>query len=104
MGGPLTGGPLFKIGQSLEDYAGLAARQQQWERAARLLGAAEGVCAKIGAAPPLAEREEYERAVRGAHAALGEAAFAAAWAEGRAMSLEQAMGAALEEASVQQTH
>jgi hypothetical protein len=35
--------------------------------------------------------------VSAAHQALGEEAFAAAWAEGRAMSLEQAVAYALEE-------
>jgi hypothetical protein len=40
---------------------------------------------------------EYERTVAEAHAALGEAAFAAAWAEGRAMSLDAALDYALGE-------
>jgi hypothetical protein len=35
--------------------------------------------------------DEYERTVAETRAALGDAAFAAAWAEGRAMSLEQAV-------------
>jgi hypothetical protein len=42
--------------------------------------------------------EEHERAERGAREALGEEAFAAAQAEGRAMSLEQAVRYALEDA------
>jgi predicted ATPase/DNA-binding SARP family transcriptional activator len=88
-------GDTFAIAQSLEDLAGLAARQQQWKRAATLLGAAESVCVAIGKTPPAAVREEYEGAVRGARAALGEAGLAAAWAEGRALSLEQAAAAAL---------
>jgi tetratricopeptide (TPR) repeat protein len=106
VGGPFgflrqeVGGSLG-IAQSLEALAGLAARQQQWKRAAMLLGAAEGVCAAIGATPSAwtgrdrVNAEEYERAVRGARAALGEDAFAAAWAEGRAMSLEEAVQFAL---------
>ena len=68
----------------------LAARQEQWERAAALLGAAEGVCVAMGWRPPVAIASEYERVVRGARAALGmsEAGVAlAAWAEGRALSL-----------------
>jgi hypothetical protein len=83
------------IAQSLEDLAGLAARQEQWERAATLLGAAESVCVTMERTPPAASREEYERAIRGARAAVGEERFAAAWAEGRTMSLQQAVECAL---------
>jgi hypothetical protein len=36
-------------------------------------------------------RADYERIIATARAALGEEAFAATWAEGRAMSLEQAI-------------
>jgi hypothetical protein len=39
---------------------------------------------------------EYERTVAEGRTALGEAAFAAAWTEGRAMSLEEAIACALE--------
>jgi non-specific serine/threonine protein kinase len=85
------------IAQSLEDFAGLAGRQQQWERAARLLGAAEAVCADLGTALPVAMAAEYWRTVRGARSALGEEAFAAAWAAGRALSLEDAIQFALED-------
>jgi len=81
----------------LEDLAGLAGRQQQWERAARLLGAAEAVCADLGTTLPIAIVDEYWRTVRGARSAMGEAAFTAAWAAGRAMSLEEAARAALQE-------
>jgi non-specific serine/threonine protein kinase len=101
------------MAQSLEELAGLAVRQQQWERAATLLGAVEGVRTAMG--PPQGERagtlwgavegvriamgrtapaaspEEYARTVQGARAGLGEARFAAAWAEGRSMSLEEAI-------------
>ncbi len=41
-------------------------------------------------------RAEYDRAVEGIRAQLDEAAFAAAWAHGRAMPLEQAIAQALE--------
>jgi hypothetical protein len=47
--------------------------------------------------PPVA-RHDYDRDVAVARAQLGETAFAAAWAEGRAMTLEQAVAYALEEA------
>jgi non-specific serine/threonine protein kinase len=83
------------IAQSLEDLAALAARERQAERAIRLLGAAEALCETLGIQPPAAVPEEYERAVAAGRAALGEDGFAAAWAEGRAMSLDQAVGYAL---------
>jgi hypothetical protein len=39
---------------------------------------------------------EYDRSVTAARTRLGEDAFVAAWKEGRAMSMEQAIAAALE--------
>jgi non-specific serine/threonine protein kinase len=81
--------------QSLEDLAVLAGREQQFERAIRLLGASEAFCETFGAQTPVAMAREYERTVAEGRAALREAAFAAAWAEGRAMSLDQAVEYAL---------
>ena len=76
----------------------MSVREQQADRALRLLGAEETLCETLGARPPVAIRDEYERTVAEGRAALGEAAFAAAWAEGRAMSLEQAVAYALSDA------
>jgi hypothetical protein len=87
----------FGIAQALEEFAGLAGRQRQWERAVRLLGAAQSVAQALGRSLPVAVREEYQRTVDGARSALGEAAFAAAWAKGQALTLEQAVCVALEE-------
>jgi len=63
----------------------------QAERGARLLGAAEALCELIGASVLPSEREGYDRAVAEARLALGEPAFAAAWAEGRTLPLDQAV-------------
>jgi len=90
-------GSLFALAQSLEDLTVLAGRQRETERAIRLLGAAEAFCDTLGARPPVAIAAEYERTVTEGRAALGEAVFAATWAEGRTMSLEQAIQYALEE-------
>jgi hypothetical protein len=49
----------------------------------------------IGAPPPLSRREEAERELGAARAALGEEAFAAAWTEGQALPLDQAIEYAL---------
>jgi tetratricopeptide (TPR) repeat protein len=88
----------WAIAQALEDFAGLAERQRQWERAVRLLGAAQGVAQILGQSLPVAvaRPEEYQRTVDGARAALGEAAFAAAWAAGQEMTLEEAIRYALD--------
>jgi len=88
-------GHQMALAQSLEDFAVLAGREQRAERAVRLLGAGEAFCETLGAHPPVAVAAEYERTMAAGRAALGEAAFAAAWAEGRAMSLEQAAEYAL---------
>ena len=63
--------------------------------AARLAGAAAALRAVIGRRMPPAERAEYEQVLAGLRAALGEPAFAAAWAEGEATPLEQALADAL---------
>jgi len=89
------GGDLFAVAQSLEDFAGLAGRQDRHERAARLLGAADALCQEIGKRLPVAVPEEYERTIRRARAILGEEALAAAWEQGRATPLEQAIEDAL---------
>jgi non-specific serine/threonine protein kinase len=83
--------------QSLEDLGSLAGRMQQPERAIRLLGAAEAFCESLGAHPPVAIAAEYEHALTAGRAALGETAFAAVWAEGRAMALDRAVDYALQE-------
>ena len=75
----------------------MAAGQRQPERAARLFGAAEGLREVMGAPLPPADRAGRDRSVAAVRSALGEEAFAAAWAEGRAMSLEAAVAFALAE-------
>jgi tetratricopeptide (TPR) repeat protein len=89
-------GDMLHIGCSLEDLAGLAGRQGQCERAARLLGAAEALYATLGRTLPIASAPEYERTVAASRAALGEEAFTAAWQEGRALTPDQAADYALQ--------
>jgi hypothetical protein len=64
------------------------------EPAARLSAAASGVLEAMGA--PGYEPALQHQTVAAARAALGEAAFAAAWGEGRAMPLQEAIALALE--------
>ena len=65
------------------------------ERAARLLGAAEALRETAGTPLAAANAGGFEAAVRRASELLGEAAFAAALAEGRALSVEEAVALAV---------
>ncbi|HEX6799459.1 MAG TPA: adenylate/guanylate cyclase domain-containing protein [Ktedonobacterales bacterium] len=82
---------------SLEHLASTAGAAGQGERAARLLGAAATVRETIGAPLPAPERADVEEAVAASRAALGEEAWAAAFASGQALSLEKAVAEALGE-------
>ena len=73
----------------------LAGRQGQFERAVRLLGAAEALCRTLGLTPPAGLALEYERTVEDARTALGAEVFTAAWEDGRALNVEQALSYAL---------
>ncbi|HMA34832.1 MAG TPA: tetratricopeptide repeat protein, partial [Chloroflexia bacterium] len=70
---------------------GVAAGAGAAPRAARLLGAATALLAAIGAPLQPTDRADYERNLATARAGLDEAAFAAAWAGGQALSLAQAI-------------
>jgi tetratricopeptide (TPR) repeat protein len=83
------------IANSLMLLAKVAQRQGSYERAAHLFGAAEALREVVGVPVESYERAEYESSLTAARAELGEAAFAAAWAEGRALALEQAISHAL---------
>jgi non-specific serine/threonine protein kinase len=83
------------IATCLEGLATVAAEQGRPDRTARLLGAAEALRRAIGSPMPPVERPAFEAAARTARAALSEAAFAAAWAEGRMLPLEEAIAEAL---------
>jgi tetratricopeptide (TPR) repeat protein len=82
--------------ECLEGLASLAAAQEQPTRAAHLFGAAEALRAAIGAPLPTRDRELYEGYMATVRTGSGETAFAAAWATGQAMSVEQAIAYALE--------
>src|SRR5205807_9482260 len=86
-------GHKLEIARDVEGLAAVAVAQAQCERAARLFGAAEGLREAMGAPLPPADRAEHDRSVAAVRAALVEEAFAAAWAAGRAMPLEEAIRA-----------
>ncbi len=79
----------------LEKLVGIAVARGQPEGAARLLGATEALRQAITAPMGAADRADYEQSVALAQARLDEHTFAAAWAEGRAMTMEQAIAYAL---------
>jgi len=84
------------IADSLEVLVGLAVVQQQPERATRLWGAAERLRDVIGSPLLPATKARYAADVAVARKTLGEDAFAAAKAEGGAMTIDQAVAYALQ--------
>ena len=85
------------IAKCLERFAEVAGAKGQLKQAARLYGAAEALREAIGSPIPPSSRDDYDRSVTAVRAELGEEAIETAWAEGRAMSMEQAISYALEE-------
>ena len=75
--------------ECLHGLASLACVAQQYERAARLFGAANHLRDALGLRSKPADQECYDHHATTTRAGPGEAAFAAAWAEGRAMTLDQ---------------
>jgi predicted ATPase/DNA-binding CsgD family transcriptional regulator len=82
------------IAGCLRGLASVAAAARQYARAARLYGAAEAAREAIGAPMPRYHARS-EQAVARARRGLGEPAFAAAWAAGRALPLAEAVAEAL---------
>ena len=83
------------IAHQLESFAFIAKAQEETERAARLFGAAEILREQISIPMMPTEHLEYDREVNDLRANMDQAAFAKAWAEGRAMTMEQAIAVAL---------
>jgi predicted ATPase/DNA-binding SARP family transcriptional activator len=94
----LETGPHLGMIWNLEGLAAVASAQGQPARAMRLLGAAEAARELLGSRVVAGMQALNERTAAAARAALGGAAFAAARAEGRALTLEEAVHLALENA------
>jgi ATP/maltotriose-dependent transcriptional regulator MalT len=92
-------GDTMGIAASFRNLASIAAMTGLYERAVRLYGAAEALREAIGAPFPR-HRALHDQAVAKARAGLGEPVFAAAWAEGRAVPLAEAVTEALAAPSV----
>jgi len=80
---------------SLSFIAGTISATGQPERAVRLHGASEAALERMDAFHQPADKLEVDRNIAAVRAQLDEAAFAAAWAEGQATPLEQAVANAL---------
>ncbi|MGH8103794.1 MAG: tetratricopeptide repeat protein [bacterium] len=85
------------IAESVEGLAHIAGTQDQLQRAGRLFGATAALREAIGAPLPPSDRAEYDRTVAAVRAVLGDPAFTAAYAAGRALPLAAAIQFALEE-------
>jgi non-specific serine/threonine protein kinase len=82
------------LAEWLAGVAELAVAAGAPEQAARFVGASEALRERLGHAFTLPERAAYERGGAAARAALGDAAFAAAEAAGRALPIEEAVAEA----------
>jgi hypothetical protein len=83
------------IATSLAGFAGLAVAQGQLIRGVRLFGAVQAILQALAWRLPPADDEVYERYMASARTQLSEEAFNAAWDEGRALTMEQAIDYAL---------
>jgi DNA-binding NarL/FixJ family response regulator len=89
----------------VECLAGLAAvaAQQQPEQAVRLFSAADVLLAAINTVLSYVDRATYNHHLAAVRAQLAPAAFESAWAEGQAMTMEQAIESAMQVAREAQT-
>jgi non-specific serine/threonine protein kinase len=88
-----------KVGMalSLDGLAAVAGKRGASRRAARLAGAAQTLQHACGHRPGITDRAFRECYLAGLRVELGDVAFEAALAEGRALTLEQAVAEALED-------
>jgi non-specific serine/threonine protein kinase len=82
---------------SIEWLGRSAAATGHVRRAAVLLGSAQALRQVLGVQIPPAESGSHDHTVAAVRGAIGDAAFAAAWAEGQALPLEEAIVLALDD-------
>ncbi|HEY8285584.1 MAG TPA: hypothetical protein VIJ28_14460, partial [Chloroflexota bacterium] len=90
-------GDMIRVLEALEGlaWADAALGQPRW--AARQGGAAEAERERLGLHQGIPDRDFRDRAIQPMCSALGEQTFAAAWAEGRGMPLNEAIARALKD-------
>jgi DNA-binding CsgD family transcriptional regulator len=100
-------GATRRIPRTLVTLAGVALQVGRGasgaQQGARLLGAAQAIHDRLGWPMAGAARRQYERQVAALGAALGDQAFAAAWAVGQELTLDQAVAEADRIAAAVQT-
>ena len=79
------------VAQCLLGLAEVACDQDLAERAVRLLGAAQSLLDATGVRLGGWDQARFERTLAAARAQVGEAPADVAWAEGQAMSIDQAI-------------
>jgi len=84
------------IAHQLESLAFIAKAMEQTERAARLFGAAEALRKKIRIDMTTQERQEYDKEISDLKANMDKEEFASLWAEGRSMTMNEAIDLALD--------
>jgi predicted ATPase len=89
-------GEMRHLATGLDGLAIVAAAERRFRTAARLFGAIEALRGVVGP-PRHPRRAEVDQALSTIRAALTDGQISAAWAEGRAMTLEQAVAYALGE-------
>jgi tetratricopeptide (TPR) repeat protein len=87
----------YLIAFALATLAGSVEAKGDLERAARLLGASAALFETLGVGPQPVDQPEVDQYIAALRMQLDEARFRAAWAEGCAMSLDEAVGYALRE-------
>ena len=86
----------YFCGAGIAGMAAVAGTQGQLERAARLFGAADGIPDEYQSFRVLAHRREIERNMAAVRAQVDAQTWQACWAEGQALTLEEALAYALE--------
>jgi DNA-binding CsgD family transcriptional regulator len=81
----------LRLPDIVECLAGLVAGDGNHENAARLFGAADSIRQRIGVVRFAVYQTGYDAAIESLRDALGEGPFDAAWAEGAALSTEEAI-------------
>ncbi len=90
LAGYLACGDRLGVVEAIEDLAALAADLESWAEAARLLGAAEAARDATGYVRRPSEAPSHAGVIDRLRDQLGDDDLSAAWAEGRALSLEAA--------------
>jgi tetratricopeptide (TPR) repeat protein len=92
-------GDMDGVAESLDALVGVAAAEGAWVRATRLAGSGDALRASVGIPAAPIDRQRLERWLEGPRSALGDAAYGSAWAEGKQMTVDQAVRHALGEAT-----